>query len=566
MSIQEIINVLLIEDNPGDARLLEIILNEVKLNPVKLHHVSSLALAKDFLKSKPIDLILLDLSLPDGHGLDSIKTIQRIDSSLPIIILTGLNDQDFAIKTMHHGAQDYLIKGQGDGHLTLRAINYAIERKQIEQKLTFLAHYDSLTGLANREHFNNTLSHILKVAKRNRQTFALMFLDLDHFKEINDTLGHLIGDQLLVSVAKRLKSCVRASDFIARLGGDEFVIILDTIKITQDIMGVSEKILSALSDPFKFENREVFISSSIGITLYPDDADNTRDLLKYADVAMYQAKDKGRNNYQFYTPKLNAEAIQAMEIKNELRGAISRNELLLFYQPKVNLSNNTIVGAEALLRWHHPVRGMIAPDDFIPIAEKSGLIISIGKWVISEAFKQAKTWQENFLQNFCMSINLSVKQFQNSELIEFIDAELNQYSLDSSTIEFEITESLLMQKSHLEQEILRELSNKGFKISIDDFGTGYSSLSYLKRFTINELKIDRSFIKDVISDLDDAEIVKAIIAMAHALKLEVVAEGVEDESQKSFLQQLDCDQIQGFLISKPVPAIEFENLLRQIRD
>ncbi len=566
MSIQEIINVLLIEDNPGDARLLEIILNEVKLNPVKLHHVSSLALAKDFLKSKPIDLILLDLSLPDGHGLDSIKTIQRIDSSLPIIILTGLNDQDFAIKTMHHGAQDYLIKGQGDGHLTLRAINYAIERKQIEQKLTFLAHYDSLTGLANREHFNNTLSHILKVAKRNRQTFALMFLDLDHFKEINDTLGHLIGDQLLVSVAKRLKSCVRASDFIARLGGDEFVIILDTIKITQDIMGVSEKILSALSDPFKFENREVFISSSIGITLYPDDADNTRDLLKYADVAMYQAKDKGRNNYQFYTPKLNAEAIQAMEIKNELRGAISRNELLLFYQPKVNLSNNTIVGAEALLRWHHPVRGMIAPDDFIPIAEKSGLIISIGKWVISEAFKQAKTWQENFLQNFCMSINLSVKQFQNSELIEFIDAELNQHSLDSSTIEFEITESLLMQKSHLEQEILRELSNKGFKISIDDFGTGYSSLSYLKRFTINELKIDRSFIKDVISDLDDAEIVKAIIAMAHALKLEVVAEGVEDESQKSFLQQLDCDQIQGFLISKPVPAIEFENLLRQIRD
>lgn len=566
MSIQEIINVLLIEDNLDDARLLEIMLDEVQPNPVNLHHATSLALAKDLLKFNSIDLILLDLSLPDGHGLDSIETIQRIDSSLPIIILTGLNDQDFAIKTVHHGAQDYLVKGQEDGRLTLRAINYAIERKQIEQKLTLLAHFDSLTGLANREHFNNTLSHILKLAKRNKQTFALLFLDLDHFKEINDTLGHLIGDQLLISVAGRLKSCVRFSDFVARLGGDEFVIILDAILSTQDIMGVSEKILSALSDPFKFENREIFISSSIGITLYPDDAENTNDLLKYADVAMYHAKDKGRNNYQFYTPKLNIEVLQAMEIKNELRGAIRRNEILLFYQPKINLSNNKIIGAEALLRWRHPTRGMISPDNFIPIAEKYELIISIGKWVISEALKQTKKWQENFHHNFSMAINLSVKQFQKGDLIDYIDTELNKFTLDPSTIEFEITESLLMQKSPQAQEVLRELNNKGFKISIDDFGTGYSSLSYLKRFTINELKIDRSFIKNVISNRNDAEIVKAIIAMAHALKLKVVAEGVENENQKTLLQQLDCDQIQGFLISKPVPAIDFENLLRQAHE
>ncbi len=566
MSSKNTIHVLLVEDNPGDARLVEIMLNEVQQNPVVLHHVPSLAIAQDFLQLNHIDLVLLDLSLPDGSGLDSINKIQLISNSLAIIILTGLNDQEFAIKTMQHGAQDYLVKGQGDGHLMLRSITHAIERKQIEQRLTLLAHFDSLTGLANREYFNLTIERTLAQAKRKNQTLGLMFLDLDHFKEINDTLGHLAGDKLLVCVAERLKSCVRSVDFIARLGGDEFVIILDDIQSPKTTMGIAEKILSSLSKAVAIGNQEIFISCSIGITFFPEDASNVNDLLKHADVAMYKAKNKGRNNFQFFTPELNAEVIQAMAIKNDLRGAIDRNELLLYYQPKFHVQENRIIGAEALLRWQHPSRGIVSPDQFIPIAEQSGLIIAIGQWVITEAMKQNKKWQEDLSPDFGMAINLSVKQFQENGLVDFIVAELTQSSLDAACIELEITESLLMEKSHQEQEILSELSDKGFKISMDDFGTGYSSLSYLKRFTIDILKIDRSFIADVNSDPDAAEIVKAIIAMAHALKLTVVAEGVENEQQMDFLTRLNCNEIQGYLISKPIPALEFEQLFRHKND
>ena len=566
MSRLDKIIVLLVEDNPGDARLVEIMLNEVQPNPVILNHVSSLAAAHDFLNSKEVDLVLLDLSLPDSQGLECINKIQLLNNSLAIIILTGLDDQDFAIKTMQQGAQDYLVKGEGDGHLMLRAIHYAIERKQIEQRLTKLVHFDSLTGLANREYFNITFTRAVEQADRRNQTLGLMFLDLDHFKEINDTLGHLMGDKLLVCIAERLKSCVRSIDFIARLGGDEFVIILDDIKTSKIATNIAEKILSALSNPVDLANTEVFISSSIGITLFPDDGDNVNDLLKHADVAMYKAKDLGRNNFQFYTSELNTKIIQAIDIKNDLRGAIGRSELTLYYQPKINIIDNKIIGAEALLRWHHPVRGMVPPNDFIPIAEQSGLIINIGQWVITEAIKQTKKWQQTLLPDFGMAINLSVKQFHNRDLIEFIETELVHSGVNSSTIELEITESLLIDKSDQEQDILKELSEKGFKISMDDFGTGYSSLSYLKRFTIDVLKIDRSFISDVMSNPDDAEIVKAIIVMAHALKLTVVAEGVESEDQMDFLKQLKCDQSQGFLVSKPIPATEFEQLFREKND
>ena len=538
-------------------------LNEVQPNPVILHHVSSLKSAEDYLHSDATDLVLLDLSLPDCNGLDCINKIQLIDRTLAIVVLTGLDDQDFAIKTMQHGAQDYLVKGESDGQLMLRAIHYAIERKQIEQRLTLLAHFDSLTGLANREYFNITFTRAVEQAKRRKQTLGLMFLDLDHFKEINDSLGHLMGDKLLVCVAERLKTCVRSIDFIARLGGDEFVIILDDIQTSKTTSHIAEKILSALSAPVDLNNQEVFISSSIGITLYPDDALNVNDLLKHADIAMYKAKDKGRNNFQFYTPELNANFIQTMTLKNDLRGAIDRHELFLYYQPKINILDNKIVGAEALLRWRHPIRGMVPPNEFIPVAEQSGLIFGIGQWVISEAIKQTKKWQDKLLPNFGMAINLSVKQFQNRELVDFINTEITKLSVAASTIELEITESLLMEESQQEHEILQELSNKGFKISMDDFGTGYSSLSYLKRFTIDVLKIDRSFICDVMSNPDDAEIVKAIIVMAHALKLTVVAEGVENKEQLGFLKQLHCDQTQGFLVSKPIPALEFEQLFKQ---
>lgn len=563
MNRQEQLNILLIEDNPGDARLVENMLNEIKPNPVILHHASSLTAAQAYLQSHHIDLILLDLFLPDGNGLDAIKKIQRINNSLAIIILTGLDDQDFAIKTMKHGAQDYLIKGQGDGHLMLRAMHYAIERKHIEQNLVLLAHVDSLTGLANREYFNLAFSRSLALSKRKNNRLGLMFIDLDHFKEINDTLGHLIGDTLLICVAERLKKCVRSVDFIARLGGDEFVIILDDIQSPETIMIIAEKILSALSRSTEINQHKIYISCSIGITLFPDDALNINDLLKYADAAMYKAKNQGRNNFQFYTHELNAEIIHTISIKNDLRWALQRQEFSLFYQPKINVLNNKILGAEALLRWQHPCKGIILPDQFIPVAEQSGLIQAIGKWVITEAMKQQKKWQQSLCPDFRMAINLSVKQFQDNTLLNFITSESSRLALNASSIELEITETLLMHKNHDEHHILRKLSDAGFKISLDDFGTGYSSLSYLKHFTINYLKIDRSFIKDIASNSDVAEIVKAIIVMAHALKLTVVAEGVENDQQLAFLKQLNCNEVQGYLISKPIAPSEFEQFFRK---
>jgi diguanylate cyclase (GGDEF)-like protein len=561
--VQDSTNVLLVEDNPGDARLLEIMLNEIEANPIKLHHVTSLSSAQDFLKKNTIDLVLLDLSLPDGDGLDSILIIQQIDNSLPIIILTGLDDQNFAVKSVTSGAQDYLIKGQGDGYLILRAIRYAIERKNIEKNLFFLAHYDSLTGLVNRDFFHTTLSKSLLRAKRNNQTLGLMFLDLDHFKEINDTLGHAAGDYLLISVTKRLQSCVRETDTIARLGGDEFTIILDSIQQSENAGMIAGKILQALAEPFLISEHQVYITSSIGITLYPKDATNLEEMIKYADTAMYKAKEKGRNNYQYFTDSINAEVAKAIALKTDLRKAIKQNQLFLHYQPKVNTKNKAIIGAEALLRWQHPTRGLIPPVEFIPIAEQSGLIDEIGAWVIKEAISQNHQWREKQLKHIFMAINLSAKQFHKRDFVDLIERELISVNMEASTLELEITESLLMKEEQLAQDILRELNNKGHKISIDDFGTGYSSLSYLKRFTVDSLKIDRSFIRDIISDQDGAEIVKAIIVMAHALRLIVIAEGVEEQEQLAFLQDNHCDEIQGYLFSKPVSAEEFENLLRQ---
>ncbi len=560
---QESTHVLLVEDNPGDARLVELMLNELEANPIKLHHVTSLTSAQDFLKTNTPDLVLLDLSLPDGDGLDSIQKIQHINSSLPIIILTGLDDPNFAIKSVTSGAQDYLIKGQGDGYLILRAIRYAIERKSIEQNLFLLAHYDSLTGLANRESFHATLPKSLLRAKRNNHVLGLMFLDLDHFKEINDSFGHACGDELLVCVSKRLQSSVRATDTIARLGGDEFTIILDSIQQPENAGMVAGKILQALAKPFLISEQQIFIGSSIGIALYPKDATNHEELIKYADTAMYKAKEKGRNNYQYFTDNLNVEVAKTMQLKNDLRKAIKQNELFLYYQPKVKTNNHAIIGAEALLRWQHPIRGLVSPVEFIPLAEQSELIDEIGAWVIKAAISQNHQWREKQLKPILMAINLSARQFQTRDFVDLIERELSNINMEASSLELEITESLLMKEEQLAQEILKELNDKGHKISIDDFGTGYSSLSYLKRFTVDTLKIDRSFIRDIISDQDDAEIVKAIIAMAHALRLTVIAEGVENEEQLAFLRQHNCDEIQGYFFSKPVSADEFEILLRQ---
>ncbi|MCF6204034.1 MAG: GGDEF domain-containing response regulator [Methylococcaceae bacterium] len=560
INVQNEINALLIEDNLDDAHKFETMFNKVQQNSIFFHHVSSLTVAQDYIHVNFINLIILSISMPESKALEYINKIQIINSSLAIIILMEQDDRVFILKAMQQGVQDYLIKDEGDGYLVIRAIHHAMERKQIELQLTSMAYFDSLTGLANREYFHITFSRAIEQANRNKQSLSLLFLDLDHFKDVNDSFGHLIGDKLLIVIAERLRSCLRSIDFIARLGGDEFVILLDDIHTSLSVKKLVNKILISLSRAIIIETHEITISTSIGIVIYPDDALNTKDLLQYADIAMYKAKEKGRANFHMYTPELSTEIINKMNIKNDFRDAILRQELRLYYQPIINIPDNKIIAAEALLRWNHPTRGLLSANEFISIVEKSGFIIDIGEWVIAEAIKQTKKWQKNLLPKFGMAINLSATQLMNKGLMSFISAEIKQCSVKASTIKLEITESLLKKKNQQTRKILRNLSKQGFIISMDDFGTGYSSISYLKHFTIDILKIDHSFIHNYNSTPDTADFVKAIIDMAHALKLTVIAEGVEKEEQMTFLRKLNCDQIQGYLISDPVPALEFEQL------
>ncbi len=560
INVQNEINALLIEDNLDDAHKFETMFNKVQQNSIFFHHVSSLTVAQDYIHVNFINLIILSISMPESKALEYINKIQIINSSLSIIILMEQDDRVFILKAMQQGVQDYLIKDEGDGYLVIRAIHHAMERKQIELQLTSMAYFDSLTGLANREYFHITFSRAIEQANRNKQSLSLLFLDLDHFKDVNDSFGHLIGDKLLIVIAERLRSCLRSIDFIARLGGDEFVILLDDIHTSLSVKKLVNKILISLSRAIIIETHEITISTSIGIVIYPDDALNTKDLLQYADIAMYKAKEKGRANFHMYTPELSTEIINKMNIKNDFRDAILRQELRLYYQPIINIPDNKIIAAEALLRWNHPTRGLLSANEFISIVEKSGFIIDIGEWVIAEAIKQTKKWQKNLLPKFGMAINLSATQLMNKGLMSFISAEIKQCSVKASTIKLEITESLLKKKNQQTRKILRNLSKQGFIISMDDFGTGYSSISYLKHFTIDILKIDHSFIHNYNSTPDTADFVKAIIDMAHALQLTVIAEGVEKEEQMTFLRKLNCDQIQGYLISDPVPALEFERL------
>jgi diguanylate cyclase (GGDEF)-like protein/PAS domain S-box-containing protein len=439
------------------------------------------------------------------------------------------------------------------------------ERKKAEEQLTYLAQYDSLTGLPNRNLFRDRLSITMARAKRNGQMLALMFLDIDHFKEINDTLGHTIGDEVLQAVSGLLRESLRGVDTIARLGGDEFTIILENITHVDQAIVVAEKIQKAFSDPVVIQEREIFVTASIGITLYPRDAEDIDALLQTADIAMYRAKEEGRNTYEFYAQEINAQAAERLNMENLLRYALERQELLLHYQPKVELRSGKIVGAEALTRWNSKELGLVQPSQFIPLAEKTGLIVPVGEWILKTACAQNKAWQDQGIPPLLMSVNLSPRQLRQKNLVEMITGVLDQTGLAAHFLELEITEGMIMQHTDKAIAILQELHQLGVYLSIDDFGTGYSNLAYLKRFPVQRLKIDQSFVRDVISDADDASIVTAIIVMAKSLGLEVVAEGVETKEQLAFLSKFRCDEYQGYYFSKPVPADEFARLMQTQR-
>lgn len=441
----------------------------------------------------------------------------------------------------------------------------AVEREQSEQNLNYLAHYDSLTQLPNRILFLDRLKQALASARRNHQLVALMFLDLDRFKNVNDTLGHDSGDQLLLEVATRLSACIRNEDTVSRLGGDEFTIILSNINNAGDTAAIAQKLLDALKEPFMLKGHEIFISASIGITMFPDDSDSSDGLLKNSDMAMYDAKQRGRNNYQFFASDMNTTAMERMEMENKMRHALERGEFCLYYQAKADIHSKEVVGLEALIRWNDPEHGLISPNDFVPLLEETNLIIPVGTWVIQEACRQNKAWQDQGYVPIRVAANLSARQLQDDNIINIVKGSLEQSGLDARYLELEVTESTLMNDSAHITGTLNSIKAIGVvHIDIDDFGTGYSSLSYLKNLPISTVKIDQSFVHDLPHDKGDASIARAIIAMAHSLDLKVIAEGVENQQQFDFLQELDCDEIQGYLISKPLAAEDVVKLMKKL--
>jgi diguanylate cyclase (GGDEF)-like protein len=435
------------------------------------------------------------------------------------------------------------------------------ENEIATSQVEHLAYYDTLTGLPNRTLFGDRLTVALSHAQRHHYKLAVLFLDVDRFKQINDSLGHSIGDRLLRTVATRIRNTIRDEDTVARFGGDEFTILIHIIGKIEDAGKIAQKVLDALSAPILIDEREFVVTSSIGISIYPLDGTDGETLIRNADTAMYRAKEAGRNAYQYYAASMNQKALEALEVENGLRRALAQSEFVLYYQPLVDVASGSVFGLEALVRWNHPQLGLLRPDRFIPAAEQSGLIVPIGRWVLRESCRQANEWQRRGYR-VVVAVNLSARQFQDPDLIRNVREALEVADLRPEFLELEITEGNAMQDVEKAIVILRQLKALGVRIAIDDFGTGYSCLSYLKQFPIDTLKLDGSFVRDINAP-EDAQIALGVIALAHSLKLKVIAEGVETITQLAFLRDHDCDRLQGYLFSRPMPAANFDRFMRQ---
>jgi diguanylate cyclase (GGDEF)-like protein/PAS domain S-box-containing protein len=693
MSRKSAKTLLLVEDNPGDARLLREMLNEQASHGIELTHVVCMVDAEKHLALCTVDMILLDLGLPDAQGLGAVRRAREAAPRMPLVVLTGLDDESLATQALQEGAQDYLIKGQIEARGLLRALRYAVERKAMEEALfeekeraqvtlncigdavictditgninflnlvaekmtgwtrreaagrpmaevfrildalshqttpdpmeiaveqnrtvhlppncvlvrrdgfetpiedsvapvhdregqamgavivfrdvsaaramtlqmTHSAQHDFLTGLPNRMLVEDRIAQSIILASRHRGKLAVLFLDLDGFKHINDSLGHAIGDKLLKSVAGRLVDCVRASDTVSRQGGDEFVILLSEVAQVDDAAISARRILMMLTAPHSIDDRDLHVTASIGVSVYPDDGLDAETLIQNADTAMYQAKENGRQGYQFFKPTMNVRAVERQSIEESLRRALERNEFALHYQPKINLKTGAITGAEALIRWTHPTQGPMPPGKFIPVAEDCGLILRIGNWALREACKQARIWENAGLPASTMAVNISAMEFRDEHFLEGVFAILRETGLDPRSLELELTEGVLMKRAECTESILDALRASGVRLAVDDFGTGYSSLSYLRKFPIDALKIDQSFIRQISTAPDDTAIVTAMISMGRSLKLRVVAEGVETQEELAFLQAHQCDEAQGYYFSRPVPPDQFASLLK----
>jgi len=492
--------------------------------------------------------------LNENSKLDIIAFMQTKDSQKIVcdISLSLLTDND----------------GNPDGYAGY--IQDITKQKEIQdlldeqtQKLKHQAHHDPLTNLPNRTLFQDRLSQSIITAKRNNEMFALFFIDLDQFKKINDSLGHHIGDEVLVEAAKRLQSTLREEDTLSRLGGDEFTIIIKDVKHIQDASVVAQKIINVMKEPMNIDNHLLYISSSIGISIYPDDATTSNNLIKYSDAAMYKAKDEGRDNYQYYSKEMTSYAFEKVVMETSLRVAIKEEQFVVYFQPQIDTQTETIVGMEALVRWIHPSLGLVPPGNFIPLAEDSGLIIDIDKIVMKKAMIQFEQWYKDGLNPGLLSLNLAMKQLAEDNFISYLFDTMKTLNFHSEWLELEVTEGQVMHKPEASIEKLHKINKMGINLAIDDFGTGYSSLSYLKKFPLHKLKIDQSFVRDIPDDEDDVAITKAIIALGKSLNLKLIAEGVETEDQKEFLKENGCDLIQGYYYSRPIPSDEMTIMLKE---
>lgn len=550
------ISLLLIEDDPKEALVIKNMLKDGLQNQFTLEHSLSLSDALDLVQRNPYQAIILDSHLPDGKSFESIPQFIQYCPGAPILILSGVEEEDQAIQAVKSGAQDYLIKGQTSSSTLCRAIRYAMERHRATQRITQLAHYDHLTGLANRGLFYERLNCAVARCRRNDTAIALMFLDLDHFKNINDTLGHEYGDSLLKTVAARIKKCIREIDTGVRLGGDEFAVLLEQIVSIEDVASVAHRILHLLAQPVSVKQHQLHVTGSLGITIYPWDSANPQELLSHADAAMYRAKAQGGDTYQFYTAGMKTAGLDGSTLEVELSRALAKEEFLLHYQPQMNLRTKQVIGMEALLRWHHPYQGLIGPNHFIPQAEENGMIIPIGEWVLRAASKQAKYWEKQGFPTPHVAVNLSARQIHQGNLPALIEDILKHSHLDPENLKLELTETFLIHETEETLQTLREIKAMGVHLYIDDFGAGYASLRYLKSFPVDGIKLDQSLIQHLPHNTNDAAIVNAVISLGKALGLQVIAEGVETQEQADFLEEHGCDAMQGYWIAPPLPANE----------
>ncbi|UTW13398.1 putative bifunctional diguanylate cyclase/phosphodiesterase [Marinobacterium rhizophilum] len=565
MSIESL-RALIVEDELNDTLLL---VNELKRGGYNPSYVcvDTREALESALQQESWDIVFSDFTMPAFNGRDALDIVRRHSPDMPFIFVSGTIGEERAVAAIKQGAQDYLIKGH------LKRLAPAVERelreavtrrenREAQKRLHFLANYDVLTGLPNRVLFIDRLSQSLRAAERSSGLVGVLYLDLDNFKDVNDSLGHNAGDNLLMTVAHRLTQAVRTSDTVARLSGDEFTLILTNLEHRDDAAVAARKILDQLSQPFDVAEQRLQVRASLGISVFPTDGTDSEELLRNADMSMYLAKQTGGGSYEFYRPEIGAKKAQRLELLKALRRALDQREFVLHYQPQVELASGRIVGVEALLRWQCPERGLVSPERFIPLAEESGLVVPIGEWVLRKACAQARIWRDTGYPPLRVAVNFSACQFRQKNLVELVKAVLDENELPPECLEVEITESVLMQDTAASLKTLQELRACGVSISLDDFGTGYSSLSYLKRFPVDALKIDRSFVSDIPQDEDDVAINSAIIAMAAKLNISVIAEGVETLEQLEFLRNEGCGLVQGYYLQRPASAQDLASILR----